>query len=99
MLKDLETAGVHDSNIEGINSFVEQIEGVRIGTTIRELPDGRMRCSMRTNGDLSANEICGIYGGGGHFHAACCELNMSASEAREVIEQTCCEYLESKKCE
>lgn len=96
MLKDLETAGVHDSDIEGINSFVEQIEGVRIGATIRELPDGRMRCSMRTNGDLSANEICGIHGGGGHFHAACCELNMSASEAREVIEQTCREYLESK---
>ena len=43
MLKDLETAGVLDSDIEGINSLVEQIEGVRIGVTIRELPDGRMR--------------------------------------------------------
>lgn len=96
MLKDLETAGVADSDLEGINSFVEQIEGLRIGVTIRELPDGRMRCSMRTGGELSANDICKSHGGGGHFHAACCELDMSASEARDVIEKTCREYLKSK---
>lgn len=97
MLKDLKTAGVLDSDLEGINSLAEQIEGVRIGVTIRELPDGRMRCSMRSNGEISAKDICMIYGGGGHFHAACCELEMSALEAREVIEQTCREYLESKE--
>lgn len=49
-LNDLKTAGILDSELEGINSFVEQVEGVRIGVTIRELPDGRMRCSMRSNG-------------------------------------------------
>lgn len=92
-LKDLETAGVLDSDIEGINSLVEQIEGIRIGVTIRELPDGRMRCSMRSNGDISVNDICKIHGGGGHFHAACCELDMSAEEARETVEKTCMEYL------
>lgn len=96
MLKDLETAGVLDSDIEGINSLVEQIEGVRIGVTIRELSDGRMRCSMRSSGDYSVDEICKKHGGGGHFHAASCELDMSASEAREVMEQTCRKYLESK---
>ena len=95
MQNDLETAGVLDSDIEGINSLVEQIEGVRIGVTIRELPDGRMRCSMRSNGKISANDICRLHGGGGHFHAACCELDMNAAEARDVIEQTCREYLES----
>jgi phosphoesterase RecJ-like protein len=95
MLDDLKTAGVLDSDLEGINSLVEQIEGVRIGTTIRELPDGKMRCSMRSNGDISSNEICKLHGGGGHFHAACCELDMSAEEARAVIERTCRDYLES----
>ena len=99
MLDDLEAAGVLDSDLEGINSLVEQIEGLRIGVTIRELPDGRMRCSMRTSGELSADEICRMYGGGGHFHAACCELSMSAAEAREVLEKTCREYLESKEGE
>lgn len=97
MLKDLEMAGVLDSDIEGINSLVEQIEGVRIGVTIRELPDGRMRCSMRSNGNISVDEISKMFGGGGHTHAACAELSMSAEDAREVMERTCREYLESKE--
>lgn len=92
-LNDLRTAGILDSELEGINSFVEQVEGVRIGVTIRELPDGKMRCSMRSNGDISVNDICKVFGGGGHFHAACCELDMSAEEARETVEKTCREYL------
>lgn len=69
------------------------MEGVRIGVTIRELPDGRMRCSMRSNGEISVNDICKIHGGGGHFHAACCELDMRAEEARETVEKACREYL------
>ncbi len=96
MRSDLEAAGVMDADLEGINSLVEQIEGVRIGVTIRELPDGTMRCSMRSSGALSANDICKIHGGGGHFHAACCELDLGALEARAVIEKTCREYLEKE---
>ena len=96
MLKDLDAAGVKDSDLEGINSLCEEIEAVLIGVTIRELSDGRMRCSMRSSGDYSVDEICKKHGGGGHFHAASCELDMSASEAREVMEQTCRKYLESK---
>lgn len=94
MLDDLKTAGVLDSDLEGINSLVEQIEGIRIGITLRELPNGKMRCSARTTGELSANDICMIHGGGGHFHAAGCELDMGALKAREVMEGTCREYLE-----
>lgn len=96
MLKDLDAAGVKNSDLEGINSLCEEIEGVLIGVTIRELPDGRMRCSMRSSGDYSVDEICKKHGGGGHFHAACCELDMPAQRARKLIENACREYLESK---
>lgn len=92
-LNDLKTAGILDSDLEGINSLIEQVEGIRIGFTIRELPDGRSRCSARTNGDISANEICKIHGGGGHFHAACCELDASPHEARKIIENTCKDFI------
>lgn len=92
-LVDLKTAGVEDSDLEGINSLVEQIEGIRIGVTIRELPDGTSRCSMRSNGEISVRDICKIHGGGGHFHAACCELKMPPDEARIIIEKTCSDYL------
>lgn len=96
-LDDLKEADILDSELEGINSIIGSVEGVMIGCTIRELPDGTSRCSMRTNGNMSANEICNIHGGGGHFHAACCELPESPAEAREIIEKTCKEYLLSHK--
>lgn len=95
-LCDLKTADILDSELEGINSMVEQVEGVRIGVTIRELPDGRTRCSMRTNGDIAANEICAVHGGGGHFHAACCELDTNPDEARNIMEETCRGFLKMK---
>ena len=92
-LNDLKMADIKDSELEGINSFVDQVEGVKIGVTIRELPDGNTRCSMRTSGSISANEICQSFGGGGHYHAAACILEMSVYEARIIIEQVCESFL------
>ncbi len=94
MLRDLEAAGVLDSEMEGINSLVDEVMGVRIGVTIRELPDSRMRCSVHTSGDLSADAFCKLRGDGGHFHAACCELNCDAPTARRIMEESARDFLE-----
>ena len=92
-LNDLKAANIADSELEGINSYVEQYEEMLIGVTVRELPDGRSRCSTRTSSSISANDICAEYGGGGHFHAAVCELDESPEKARVIIEETCRKYL------
>ena len=94
-LQDLDDANILDSELEGINSIVDEIDGVEIGVTIRELPDRSLiRCSMRTKGNISANEICKELGGGGHFHAAACFLpNVDVYQAREIIEAVCRKYL------
>ena len=92
-LNDLKTADIADSELEGINSYVEQYEEMLIGVTVRELPDGRSRCSTRTNGNISANDICAVHGGGGHYHAAVCELDESPEEARHIMEKTCMKFL------
>jgi nanoRNase/pAp phosphatase (c-di-AMP/oligoRNAs hydrolase) len=62
---------------------------------IKEFPDGRMRCSMRSNGEIFSNDICRIHGGGGHFDAACCEFNISMAEERGM-KQSYREYFENK---
>ena len=92
-LDNLKTANIADSELEGINSYVEQYEEMQIGVTVRELPDGRSRCSTRTCGSISANAICAEHGGGGHFHAAVCELDAMPEEARVIMEETCRKYL------
>ena len=92
-LENLKDANIADSELEGINSYVEQYEEMMIGVTVRELPDGRSRCLARTGGNISANEICAEHGGGGHFHAAVCELDESPEKARAIMEETCRKYL------
>ena len=91
-LDNLKSANIADSELEGINSYVEQYEEMMIGVTVRELLDGRSRCSTRTGGNISANEICAEHGGG-HFHAAVCELDESPEEARTIMEETCKRFL------
>lgn len=83
------TKDIADSELEGINSYVEQYEEMMIGVTVRELPDGRSRCSTRTSGRISANDICAEHGGGGHFHAAVCELDEPPEKAIVIMEETC----------
>ena len=92
-LGNLKSANIADSELEGINSYVEQYEEMMIGVTVRELPDGRSRCSTRTSGNISANDICAEHDGGGHYHAAVCELNEPPKKARKIMEETCRKYL------
>ena len=96
-LNDLKTANVADSELEGINSYVEQFEEMVIGVTVRELPDGRSRCSVRTSGNISANDICAVHGGGGHYHAAVCELEDVPYKARKKMENTCQRFLKESE--
>lgn len=70
MTKDLE-----DEDTEGISSIPRQIEGVKMGITIREKPDGIYKVSVRTNGDIDACQFCKQFGGGGHAAASGCTLN------------------------
>ena len=96
-LDDLKTADIADSELEGINSYIEQYEEMMIGVTVRELPDGRSRCSVRTSGEISADEICAVHGGGGHYHAAVCEMPSTPSDARVIMEETCKQFLKGRK--
>ena len=42
---------------------------------------------------ISADEIFRFFGGGEHYHAAACILEMSVYEARIIIEQVCESFL------
>jgi len=46
------------------------VAGVVVGLYIREMSDGRVKVSMRSNGGINLNEFAVRYGGGGHKSAA-----------------------------
>ena len=65
--------------------MVRQIEGVEAGVTVTEQPNGDYKVSLRTAETVSANEIAGELGGGGHPRAAGCVLKGSWQEVRQTL--------------
>ena len=91
----LRETGASESDVEGAASLPRQIEGVLIGVTVKEKEDGLVKVSLRTSPPVSAAEICGEFGGGGHAGAAGCSFpGLSMEEAAEQIKAACGKYLE-----
>lgn len=67
------TDGLSDDETEGIASIPRQIEGVKMGITVRE-KENDYKISVRTNDNVDACEFCRQFGGGGHAAASGCTL-------------------------
>lgn len=87
-----------DDDMGGVESIPRRIEGVRLGITIKEKSESLCKVSARTNGDVSANEFCRNFGGGGHKAAAGCAINESLEKVREMIILKAEEVLNEGKC-
>lgn len=66
---------VTDDELEGISTVPREIEGVRVGVTLRQYKSYRgYKVSVRTDGLIDASAICARLGGGGHVGAAGCNI-------------------------
>lgn len=74
-----------EEDVEDIASFLGQIEGVRHSVTIRELPGGECKLSVRTAADLNASSVCALLGGGGHAAASGCTIAATPEQAEQAI--------------
>ncbi|MCH5199847.1 MAG: bifunctional oligoribonuclease/PAP phosphatase NrnA [Oscillospiraceae bacterium] len=87
---------VDAEDVNGIAALPRQIQGVEIGIVLKEREDG-WKASMRSN-NVNVQEICGLFGGGGHIRAAGCSLkNMRLQQAKEKVVAAATEAL--KKAE
>ena len=78
-------SGSDESEVDAIAAIPRQIEGVRVGVTMREKPDGTFKVSMRTHEGVDASAICAMLGGGGHPRAAGCTVDGDAQTARNLV--------------
>lgn len=70
---------------EEFSSFPRSIRGVEVALFFRELPDGRLKVSMRSKGEVDVAKIAAAFGGGGHVHAAGCTFEGDAVTARKKL--------------
>jgi phosphoesterase RecJ-like protein len=73
--EDMVRACAVDEDCEGIVNFAVCISGVEAAAFLRELPERRIRLSLRSKGRVNVAAIAERLGGGGHENAAGCTLD------------------------
>ncbi len=83
--------GVLPEDNEGLIDHLRAIEGVVVAIFFEELPEGKVRVSMRSKSDAAdVSAICQRFGGGGHKLAAGARLRGTLMEAEQkILEATC----------
>ena len=74
-----------EEDCEGVANYALSIAGVEAAVFLRELPDGRIRLSLRSKGKINVATICENMGGGGHENAAGCILEGPIENATEIM--------------
>ncbi|HUA97610.1 MAG TPA: DHH family phosphoesterase [Terracidiphilus sp.] len=83
--QDMTRTRAAEEDSEGIVNFAICISGVQAAAFLRELPDGRVRLSIRSKGKVNVASIAERLGGGGHEGAAGCTLDGPISRALDKI--------------
>ena len=82
---DMIRACAADEDCEGIVNYALGIIGVEAAAFFRELPESRIRISLRSKGSINIATIAERFGGGGHEFAAGCTVDGPLPEAVERI--------------
>lgn len=80
--KMLDETGARDDEIDALVALSRQIEGVQVGVTFKEKPDGVFKASVRTHEGINAADICSAFSGGGHERAAGCSFSVPIEQAK-----------------
>lgn len=83
--QDMVKSSAADEDCEGIVNFAAGIADIEAAAFLRELPDGRVRVSLRSKGQLNVAAFAERWGGGGHKNAAGCTLDGPLDLAIEEI--------------
>jgi phosphoesterase RecJ-like protein len=82
---DMQRTCAAEEDCEGIVNYAIGIAGVEVAVFLRELPDHRVRLSLRSKGELNVARIAERFGGGGHLHASGCTIDGPLPAATDHI--------------
>lgn len=83
LIQDLKAT---EEDLDDISSFIGLLSGVVNAVTVKELPKGGCKVSLRTDGkSLNASDVCARFGGGGHPAAAGCMIPGTPKEVHDAL--------------
>ena len=87
--------GVLPEDNEGLIDHLRAIQGVIVAVFFEELPDGKVRVSMRSKSEKA--DVCAIcmkFGGGGHTLAAGARVRGTLAEVEQKVLEAICEVVD-----
>ena len=94
-LADVQALGIIPEDNEGIIDNLRSVEGVKAAAFFEELPEERVRLSLRSKSpDFDACALCAQFGGGGHPMASGARIKGSLRDVEERILAAICVALE-----
>jgi bifunctional oligoribonuclease and PAP phosphatase NrnA len=86
--------GVLPEDNEGLIDHLRAIHGVIVAVFFEELPDGKVRVSMRSKDEaVDVCAICQKFGGGGHTLAAGARVRGSLDEVKQRVLEAICDVI------
>ena len=82
---DIVRTGASEEDCEGIVNYAISVAGIECAVFLRELPEGRIRLSLRSKGKVDVAAVASALGGGGHETAAGVTLDGPLPSATERI--------------
>src|SRR3984957_3517475 len=82
---DMERSNAAEEDCEGIVNYAIGIAGVEVAVFLRELPNHRVRLSLRSKGSVNVAAVAESLGGGGHENASGCTLPGPMPAASDAI--------------
>jgi phosphoesterase RecJ-like protein len=90
---DFAEVGAAQSQTEYLVDLPMQIATVEVVALMTEMPDGRIRASLRSKHAVDVNKICNRFQGGGHAKAAGCRFDVPLENAYSLLESAVAESL------
>lgn len=84
-LDDFMRTDAKDEDTEGFVNELLSVGTVKMAALLRETKPGKIRCSLRSRGNLDVAQVARIFGGGGHRNAAGCTFDLSLDEAESEL--------------
>ena len=80
--------GLRPLDTEGLAEVPVTIQGVCGSALLKEMPGcGYIKVSLRSREKMDVYAVAGVFGGGGHTHAAGCEIADTLENARRAVVQ------------
>lgn len=91
----INSCGVEEAEFDGLASLPLQVEGVKIGITVKQRHEKVFKISVRTTEEIDASAFCQEFGGGGHIRAAGCEIRGELEFVKQTITEQVGKALEN----